>query len=155
MKTATCVRKATEDDIDSIHSIISSYSEEGILLSRSIDDIGASLENFHVAEVDRDMAGVISFCDYGDHLKEVRSLAVRKNYLRRGIGSALLQKLITELTAANDPRIFVLTYVPAFFEKNGFAVISVDTLPEKIWKDCVNCARWDACSEIALEYRRR
>lgn len=152
MKTTAAVRKATGDDIDSIYEIISSYAEDGILLARSLDDIGSTVENFYVAEINHYTVGAITYYDYGDHLKEVRSLAVRKNYLRRGIGSTLLRKLIHDLTDGNKPKIFVLTYAPAFFEKNGFTVISMDTLPEKIWKDCIFCKNQESCNEAALEY---
>lgn len=155
MKTAAAIRKATSADINAIHEIISSYSEEGILLSRTLDDINAGLDNFFVAEIGKETVGVITFFDYGDHLKEVRSLAVHKRYLRRRIGSDLLHALIRHLTAANTPRIFVLTYTPAFFEKNGFTEISMDTLPEKIWKDCMYCKKQDNCTETALEYTAR
>ncbi len=150
MKNTATIRKATSQDTDTIHEIITSYSREGILLSRSLDDISHSIENFFVAEIGSVIVGVITFYDYGDHLKEVRSLAVNRNYLRRGIGSALLQALITHLRAANTPRIFVLTYTPAFFERNGFTEINMDTLPEKIWKDCMYCPRQDNCNETAL-----
>jgi amino-acid N-acetyltransferase len=153
LKATAVVRKATDEDIDTIHEIIASYSEEGVLLARSIDDISDTLENFYVAEVRDITAGVVTFYDYGDHLKEVRSLAVRKNYLRRGVGSILLQRLIQDLTAANMPKIFVLTYTPAFFERNGFEAIDMETLPEKIWKDCIYCKNQDTCHETALEYR--
>ena len=153
MKTTAAVRKATGNDIDTIHEIIASYSEDGVLLARSLDDISFTLENFYVAELHNFVVGVITFYDYGDHLKEIRSLAVRKNYLRRGIGSTLLQRLIQDITAANMPKIFVLTYTPAFFERNGFAVIDMETLPEKIWKDCMYCKNQDTCHETALEYK--
>jgi amino-acid N-acetyltransferase len=152
LKTDAAIRRAASEDIDSIHEIISSYSEEGILLSRSLDDISHNIGNFLVAEIGSVTVGVITFFDYGDHLKEVRSLAVNKHYLRRGIGSALLQALIDRLSAANTPRIFVLTYTPAFFERNGFTVLSMDTLPEKIWKDCIYCTKQDNCTETALVY---
>ncbi len=152
MKKNAVIRSATSADIDTIHDIIASYSSEGILLSRSLDEISSNLENFFVAEIVHATVGVITHFDYGDHLKEVRSLAVNKRYLRRGIGSALLLALIEKLKAANTPRIFVLTYTPAFFEKNGFTVINMDTLPEKIWKDCMFCNRQDNCNETALEY---
>lgn len=152
MKTTVSVRKATPEDIESIYRIISSYSEEGVLLSRSIEDINENLNNFLVAEMGGAIVGVVTFYDYGERLKEVRSLAVDKNQLRRGIGSALLNALISELNRANAPRIFVLTYAAGFFRKNRFSIIDMDTLPEKIWKDCANCPRQDSCNEVALEY---
>lgn len=149
---AAVIRKASEDDIESIHEIINAYSGDGTLLSRSLDDIASAIDNFYVADVSGSIAGVITYHDYGDHLKEVRSLAVKKRFLRKGIGSLLLGKLIADLTAANSPTLFVLTYTPEFFKKNGFVEINMDTLPEKIWKDCMYCINYATCSEIALLY---
>ena len=149
---AAAIRKATGDDVESIHDIINAYSGDGTLLSRSRDDIVTAIGNFYVAEVGGTIAGVITYHDYGDHLKEVRSLAVKKSFLRRGIGSMLLNRLIADLTAANSTMLFVLTYAPEFFRKNGFVEINMDTLPEKIWKDCMYCINYASCSEIALVY---
>lgn len=147
------IRKAAPGDESPIHAVIAAYAEEGILLPRTMEEIAASLDRFLVYELAGTIIGTITFCDYGESLVEVRSLAVKKGHLTRGIGSALLRALIRDLTATGNPRIFVLTYAVDFFIKNGFTVIDIDTLPEKIWKDCVNCKNWDTCSEVALEYR--
>jgi amino-acid N-acetyltransferase len=152
VKTAVAVRKAKNDEINTIHEIISSYASDGILLARSPDDISATLDNFYISEEDGTITGVITFFDYGESLKEVRSLAVRKSHLRRGIGTSLLAALIRELQSRNHPRIFVLTYAPLFFEKNGFVGIDREKLPEKIWKDCATCKNRLNCSETALIY---
>ena len=153
MKNTAVIRKAVPDDINAIYDIIKSYSNDGVILERSHGNIKLSLSDFHVAELNHAIAGVISHFDYGTHLKEIRSLGVKKNFLRRGIGSALLMKVIQDLCRQNKPKIFVLTYTPEFFERNGFSVIQKDTLPEKIWKDCSKCKNIDICSEIALEYQ--
>lgn len=153
VKTDAIVRKARTDEIGEIHAIISSYASEGILLSRSPDDIGADINKFFVTEENDAITGVVTYYDYGEHLKEVRSLAVHKEHLRRGIGTALLRNLISDLSRGNGhPRIFVLTYAPLFFEKNGFTEIDRNDLPEKIWKDCAGCPNRLNCTETALLY---
>jgi amino-acid N-acetyltransferase len=43
-----------------------------------------------------------------------------------------------------------LTYEQAFFEKLGFEVVNKDTLPLKVWSDCVRCPKRDGCDEIAM-----
>jgi amino-acid N-acetyltransferase len=43
-----------------------------------------------------------------------------------------------------------LTYEQAFFEKLGFVVVDKDTLPLKVWSDCVRCPKRDGCDEIAM-----
>jgi amino-acid N-acetyltransferase len=32
----------------------------------------------------------------------------------------------------------------------GFEVVSKDTLPLKVWSDCVRCPKRDGCDEIAM-----
>lgn len=150
MNTEPHIRKAMADDVDSIYRIIQYYSGKDAILERSIEDIRSSLDNFYVASKGKEVIGIISYHDYGDHLKEIRSLGVKKQFIRHGIGSALLKHIIRELRSGNDPRIFVLTYTPEFFQKNDFVVIPMNSLPEKIFKDCFACKNKFSCSEIAL-----
>jgi len=46
--------------------------------------------------------------------------------------------------------IMSLTYEQRFFEKLGFVVVNKDTLPLKVWSDCVKCPKRDGCDEIAM-----
>jgi amino-acid N-acetyltransferase len=138
------------DDVDSIHKIIQFYSGKDVILERSRDDIRSSLDNFYVASKGNEVIGIISYHDYGDHLKEIRSLGVKKQFVRHGIGTALLKHMVTDLRSRSNPRIFVLTYTPEFFQKNDFVVIPMNSLPEKIFKDCFACKNKFSCNEIAL-----
>lgn len=147
------VRNADLSDIDKIHDIIMYYAQKELILYRSIDDITSSLDSFIVASSNGDIAGIISFHDYGINLKEIRSLAVHREYLKKGIGSILVSNMIEKLRVGNrQAKIFVLTYSPEFFIKNNFGIVPKDTLPEKIWKDCQNCSHKDDCGESALVY---
>lgn len=147
------IRAAEEKDIESIHGLINYYALQGVILERSREDIRANLENFIVAEDSGSVIGAATFYDYGGTLKEVRSFAIDRQYQGRGIGSALLKKLIENIGGKGSTRIFTLTYKPEFFSKNGFTVVSKDDFPEKIWKDCRNCKDWDNCGETALVYK--
>lgn len=147
------IRPAEEKDIDPIYELIRHYAQQGVILERSRDDIRANLENFIVAEDSGTVIGAATFYDYGTTLKEVRSFAISEEYHGKGVGSALLKKLIGNIDGKSNTRIFTLTYKPEFFSKNGFAIVSKDDFPEKIWKDCRNCKDWDNCGETALVYR--
>jgi len=147
------IRPAQEKDIDPIHSLISHYALQGVILERSREDIHDNLENFLVAEDSGIVIGAATFYDYGETLKEIRSFAIDENYHGRGIGSSLLKKIVERIDRKDSTRIFTLTYKPEFFSKNGFTVVSKDDFPEKIWKDCRNCQDWDNCGETALVYR--
>ncbi len=148
------IRPAVPDDIDAILAILKPYAREGLILERTADDIREVLSSFLVAEVAGSVAGTVSYHDYGRHLKEIRSLAVRKGISRRRIGSLLALNLIGSLQkSAANPKIFVLTYSPGFFRKLGFVEAPKESLPEKIWKDCDHCKNRDNCGETALVYR--
>jgi amino-acid N-acetyltransferase len=47
-------------------------------------------------------------------------------------------------------RVFALTYRPGFFERLGFRTLDKRELPQKIWKDCLRCAKFTCCDEVAL-----
>ncbi len=154
MVRSMVIRKARKEDIDNIHVIVRYYAERDILLARTKEDIAGALDTFLVAEEDESFKGVISYYDYGEKLKEIRSLAVKPDAERTGVGKSLVSSLVERLRErCGDPKIFVLTYSPGFFEKTGFISVDKSTLPEKIWKDCQNCAHRDNCGETALVYQ--
>ena len=43
-----------------------------------------------------------------------------------------------------------LTYEQRFFEKLGFEVVPKESLPLKVWSDCVRCPKRDGCDETAM-----
>ncbi|MFQ5687537.1 MAG: GNAT family N-acetyltransferase, partial [Candidatus Scalindua sp.] len=47
-------------------------------------------------------------------------------------------------------RLFVLTYIPEFFERMGFKRIDKELLPHKIWSECVKCYKFPDCKEVPL-----
>jgi hypothetical protein len=48
------------------------------------------------------------------------------------------------------PRVIALTRDLPFFERCGFTVHSRESLPRKVWTDCVRCPRRHACDEVAV-----
>jgi amino-acid N-acetyltransferase len=147
------IRKAEVADIESIYSILKVYSVQGVILERSKDELNKNVEKFFVAEDNNTIAGVISYYDYSDILIEVRSLAVRNEHFKKGIGSALLKAVLAFLSNNyKGARIFALTYHPDFFRKYMFHEVSKESLPEKIWKDCKYCMNRENCGETALVF---
>ncbi|MCU0820909.1 MAG: GNAT family N-acetyltransferase [Spirochaetes bacterium] len=145
------IRKAVTSDIKLIHKLLKPYATEGLILERKVDDIAEELDKFFVAENKSGLIGVISYYDYGRALKEVRSLAVKRQFFRKKLGSLLLKTLVESLLEHYpETKIFTLSYSPKFFQKNGFVAVDKKTLPEKIWKDCRYCKDYDKCGETAL-----
>jgi hypothetical protein len=46
--------------------------------------------------------------------------------------------------------VFALTRKTGFFLKLGFQVVPRDSLPRKIWKDCITCTKFVGCDEVAV-----
>ena len=39
---------------------------------------------------------------------------------------------------------------PKFFQSLGFITVPRETLPHKIWTDCIECQKFPNCDEIAM-----
>ncbi|MBP8082513.1 MAG: N-acetyltransferase [Spirochaetes bacterium] len=147
------IRKANISDIDEILKILEPYSKEGIVLKRTHEEIAGSIDHFYVSETEGQLSGVAAHYTYSPLLAEIRSLAVRKVLFSKGIGKRLVKKIISDLREVNpNVKIFALTLTPDFFKKCGFKEVEKETLPEKIWKDCVNCIKQNECDEIPMVY---
>jgi amino-acid N-acetyltransferase len=81
---------------------------------------------------------------------EIRSLAVAQAYQGRGLGRVLVATLLDEARTLGLPGVFALTYQQGFFERMGFRVVAHESLPHKIWSDCLNCPKYPHCDEIAM-----
>ena len=69
---------------------------------------------------------------------------------RNGVGGSLVKSCVESAKVLGIKRVFALTYVTAFFQKNGFHIISKDELPHKVWSDCVRCHKFPDCDEQAV-----
>lgn len=147
------IRKATLEDTRAIHGLLLGFARDGLLLPRSLAEIYESIRDFHVEEEDGRVIGVAALSLYWEDLAEVRSLAVHADYAGRGIGRELVVACLDEARQLGIERVFALTYQPGFFGKLGFAAIDKSELPQKIWRDCMKCAKFPDCDELAFIIR--
>lgn len=144
------IRPATIHDVPAMQAIINSHAEFGKMLFKSFAQIYESLRDFAVAEEAGAVVGVVGVQIIWADLAEVKSLAVADGRQGRGIGRQLVQWAIDEARRLQIRRLMSLTYEQAFFEKLGFVVVDKDTLPLKVWSDCVRCPKRHGCDEIAM-----
>ena len=143
-------RKPTFADVDEIHDLIASYAAQGIMLPKTHSTIYETLREFVVAEESEKIVGVGALHLTWNELAEIRSMAVDEKFSRRGIGSAIVKKLLEEGRAFGVKKFFTLTYRSEFFKSLGFATVPKETLPHKIWKECMDCPKFPNCDEIAM-----
>lgn len=152
-KSAVTIRPATPGDVEAIFDLLQRFSQKKLLLSRDRDEIQKHLFSFFVACAETGEAvGCVCLRKYADDLYEVRSLAVDDAWQDQRIGSRLVQRLIDELSATPNVRLFALTYRAHFFLNLGFHSVVKEYFPEKIWADCVNCPKRHCCDEDAVLY---
>ncbi len=158
IKTVKVVlRKALMCDVKYLYNLFSEYSKAGEMLPRSMSDIYEHLRDFYIAEIENEDEGgqneIIGACALAivwENLAEIRSLAVKRPYTRKLIGTELIKKCIEEAKFFKITNLFALTYKPKFFQKSGFKIIDKSELPHKIWSDCINCVKFPDCDETAV-----
>jgi amino-acid N-acetyltransferase len=138
------------NDAENIFQLILQYAKEGKLLARSYNSIYENLQSFYVAVEDNEVIGISSLHILDRDLAEVRSLAVDPHHSRKGIGKALVTEIIKDTKVLQIAKLIALTYQIDFFLKLGFMQVNKNDLPQKMWKDCLNCPKLHSCDETAM-----
>jgi amino-acid N-acetyltransferase len=146
------IRKARIADIKEIQKLVNEFARREEMIPRSINELYENIRDFVVSEEKGKIHGVCALHILWEDLAEIRSLAVKKESQRMGIGKKMVKKCLDEAKALGVKRVFALTYRPFFFKKMGFADIDKSDLPQKIWGDCIRCPKFPECDEFALIY---
>jgi amino-acid N-acetyltransferase len=146
------LRPATVGDAESIFKLVNHYASMAQMLPKSQNQIYQNIRDFLVV-VDQGQGCVVG-CGalhvLWDDLAEIRSLAVVEESRGQGLGHKIVEQLIEDGRQLGLPTVFALTYAPRFFESLGFRVVDKDSLPRKIWVDCIDCPKFPNCDEIAV-----
>ena len=150
------LRRARVADVPGIAGVMAPYVVEGVLLPRPVSELYQCVREFHVVEREGldGTPGTIVACAalrlLWRDLGEVRSLAVRPDAHGRGLGAALVDAVVGDARALGLPRVIALTREVTFFERSGFGAHQRESLPRKVWTDCVRCPKRHACDEVAM-----
>jgi amino-acid N-acetyltransferase len=145
------IRKAILPDVEQMHELVNYYADKGLMLSRSRSTLYENIRDFFVIEQDGMIIGIGALHVLWSDLAELRTLAVKEGMIKQGIGRQLVEAILKEAKELKVQKVFTLTYQPGFFEKLGFSVIAKETMPHKVWTDCINCPKFPNCNEICLE----
>jgi amino-acid N-acetyltransferase len=144
-------KKADIIDAKQIQSLINLYAAKDLMLPRSLNEIYDNIRDYWVCKENKKIMGCCGLHVVGwDNLAELKSLAVAKSKQRRGIARELVNSCLKEAKELKIKKVFVLTYIPAFFKKFGFKKIPKSRLPHKIWIECCQCPKFPGCHEEAL-----
>ena len=149
------IRPAKAFDVEDIYNLVREHAELDRMLFRTPSYIYEHLQQFIVAELADDTGKVVGCCALqilSADLAEIKSLAVDSESKGRGIGKALVEVALNTASDFGLAQVFTLTLEPGFFQKLGFAQVSMDTLPMKVWSDCAKCPKQENCDEVALVF---
>lgn len=144
-------RKPNFDDIEDIFKLINDYAAEGVMLPKSRSTLYETIRDMVVAvDEDNKVVGVGALHVTWNEMAEVRSMAVNRDFTRRGIGAEIVKRLLDEGRSFGVKKFFTLTYKPGFFQTLGFHTVTKEELPHKIWRECIECPKFPNCDEIAM-----
>ena len=143
----TVLRAARPADARAIAELVRPYSDRRILIAKDLITYFEDIQEFTVAEgagaLDgaQEGAGGIIGCGalhvMWDDIAEVRTLAVRKDRMHRGVGGAILGELLERARGMGLQRVFCLTFEVDFFTAHGFhpiwgTPVGMDTFAEMV-----------------------
>jgi len=148
------IRRAHIADVPGICDLVNDYAERGLMLHRSHESIYDALREFQVAVNEESaIVGCVAVDVFWSDLAEVKSLAVSPQIRRRGLGRKLVAAAVADARSLGVRKLFALTYEREFFQRMGFELIDRESLPEKVWRECIACPKVDACDETAMMLR--
>ena len=143
-------RRAKLSDVSAIYGLIAHYSGQGLLLSRSEEEIRRNIGHFLVLLNSDRFVGCLSLEKYSAELAEIRSVAVDPEVRGCGIGAKLISFALQEARKKGIARVFAVTNAPEFFERQGFIASPRKMLIEKVERDCRTCAKCRSCKLVAV-----
>ena len=146
------VRKAHMDDVKDIHALLLDCAQKGLLLPRALIFLYGHVRNFWVVDApDGGIAACCALAPVWEDRGEICSLVVREDLRRHGLGRKVVEACMSDCEALHIRRVFSLTYQVEFFSRLSYEIIDKGALPQKIWSDCVHCAKYpDCCDETAV-----
>jgi len=147
---AVNVERARLEDVEAMKALLDDFARSGDLLARSRLDLYENIRDFVVARRDGEILGLSALHISWIDLAEVRSLAVKRELQRQGIGRLLVERCLADAVELGLHRVFALTYQPVFFGTLGFHEVDKGELPHKVWQACIHCVKFPDCDEIAV-----
>lgn len=130
------VRRARTADVTAIRRLLDTYATERILLSKETVTLYEDIQEFWVAEEPGgDVVGCGALHVMWEDLAEVRTLATDPEWGGRGVGRAILERLIAVAGDLGISRIFCLTFEVDFFARHGFEVVKEPPIAPDVYTE--------------------
>jgi amino-acid N-acetyltransferase len=130
------VRRARTADVRAIRRLLDAYAAKRILLAKETVTLYEDVQEFWVAEAeDGRVVGCGALHVMWEDLAEVRTLATDPAWSGRGVGHAVLLKLLDVARELGISRVFCLTFEVDFFARHGFEVVDGSVVPPEVYAE--------------------
>lgn len=106
-----------------------------ILLEKNLVTLYESVQEFWVAEHGDQVVGCGALHVLWSDLGEVRTVAVDPAMTRRGVGHAIVDRLVRVARDLQLQRLFVLTFETGFFSRHGFTEIDGTPVTAEVFEE--------------------
>jgi len=144
------IRPASIIDVPVIAEIVNHHAGAGRMLFKNHAQLYETIRDYGVFEENKTVIGCVAVGIIWADLAEVRALAVAPGHQGKGVGRSLVEWCVGEARRMGIRKLMSLTYEETFFAKLQFVVVAKETLPLKVWTDCVKCPKNQNCDEIAM-----
>lgn len=150
--TSVGIRKPRIADIQRIQKLINAFADRNEMLHRSLNELYETIRDFFIIEEDGEVVACAALHVTWDDLAEVKCVAVAPQLQGKGYGKLVVDRCLEEARELGLRRVFALTYKPEFFLKRGFRIVERNSLPHKVWTECIKCHKFPDCNETAMMY---
>lgn len=130
------MRRAQTSDVPHIQRLVEPLVNQRILLGKDSVVFYGAIQEFRIAQAPNgEPIGCGALHVMWEDLAEVRTLAVVPEWLHRGVGHAILERLEDDARALGLSRLFCLTFEVDFFVKHGFAPMGEETVDPAVYAE--------------------
>lgn len=130
------VRRARTADVRTIRRLLDAYAAKRILLAKENVTLYEDVQEFWVAATaDGTVVGCGALHVMWEDLAEVRTLATDPEWVGRGVGHAVLAKLLEVARDLGISRVFCLTFEVDFFARHGFEVVDGSVVEPEVYAE--------------------
>jgi amino-acid N-acetyltransferase len=147
------IRRARIADVRKIKALVD-LNAGRVLLEKELVTLYEDMQEFWVAESDGEVLGCAALHVLWEDLAEIRTVAVDKRARGKGIGHALVGKLVELATDLGLQRIFVLTFETHFFAGHGFVEIDGTPVSQEVYEEMRRSADTGVAEFLDLPYAK-
>lgn len=146
------VRRATVQDATAVSELIEPFAQRDLMLPRPVAALYEAIRDFHVVDDGERLIGCVALHIFDRDLAEVKSLAVAEGHQGQGLASLLILRCLADARDLQLAKVFALVLRDDLWRRLGFATVDKESLPQKVWGECIYCPKFHRCDEVAVVF---